>query len=81
MFNTITNDNGDTIGFYQDLKVLLISEIEEELKHDNYAVLGDDRRELLEELDHYKESEELLIISENNGMGYTVKTYIESFKK
>lgn len=80
MFNTITNDDGDTLGFYKDLKTLLISEIEEELKHDNYEVIGDDRRELLEELDRFKEYEELLILSENNGMGYTVKTYRESLK-
>lgn len=79
MANTITNNEGDMLGFYGDMLETLKSELIESIDNGHYEIL-EQYGEILEELGRYKESEELLILSENNGMGYTVKTYTESLK-
>ena len=79
MANTITNGEGDMLGFYSDMLETLKSELIESIDNGHYEIL-EQYGEILEELGRYKESEELLILSDNNGMGYTVKTYTESLK-
>lgn len=78
--NVISDGQDLLIGFYKDLKSYLLSEITEEINNSNYTVIGDEWRELLEELESYKECEELLVIN-NGGMGFVVMTYAESLKK
>lgn len=74
MANTITNNDGDMLGFYSDMLETLKSELIDSINNGHYEILGQ-YSEILEELGRYKESEELLILSDNNGMGYTITPY------
>lgn len=72
--NVIIKDNGDAIGYYADLSRLgkkYIKEAIDEENWDNVEVI----LEIQRELEPHKNCEELLVLSENNGMGYTVSVY------
>lgn len=74
MDNFITTDTGDTIGFYKDL-----SNFDKKQMH--LAVDKNDWEsvetfiEIQRMLDKYIEYDGLLVISDHNGMGYTVEPY------
>ena len=74
MNNIIINNIGDAIGYYSDL----VKALKEQAKH---AIECNDweSTELnisnLEMLDDFTDSDGLLVLSENNGMGWTIKRY------
>lgn len=77
MQNVICKDD-DVIGFYGDLVEYLKSELlgclqEEKGAPDSGALAN--YSEIFEQLEKQKDAAGLLVISENNGMGWTVKPY------
>lgn len=74
MDNTIYTDMDDTIGFYKDLargyKEMISQAVNREDYEDAKGLM-----EQLEEIKEYSEYDDLLILSENNGMGFTCKPY------
>ena len=73
--NVITDGFENQIGFYNDLKEMLKDTMINEIKGDNFAAINPEMVELLEDLDKYQDYGGLLVISENNGMGWTVTKY------
>lgn len=72
--NVIFNDMDESIGYYKDLYAMFVSVIEDALKkHD--SELAQEQVGYLVELDEYKDYDGLLVLSDNNGMGYTIKEY------
>lgn len=75
MENCIFNDeNNNTIGYYKDIKAGLKKQAEEYLKDDNWEE-AKDISDLLLDLEGWADNERLLVLSDNNGMGYTIKEY------
>lgn len=75
MENCIFNDdNNNTIGYYKDLKAGVIKIIENYIKEDNWEEARD-MVDILGELYGWRENTNLLVLSDNNGMGYTIKEY------
>lgn len=74
MNNTITTDYGDLIGFYADLSKYMADEFAEAVREKDWERV-ETLTEICRLLDDYKEANGLLIISENNGMGWTVEKY------
>lgn len=74
--NIIYNDMNESIGYYKDIKELYRHLIKN-------AILDGDReeemvlREQLTEVAQHKNYNGLLVLSENNGMGFTCKPYKE----
>ena len=78
--NTIFNDMDETIGYYNDLKKLLQEQAVEAVKQEEYeqaSMICDDLLELYELRDYAG----LIVLSDNNGMGFTAKPYKEETKK
>ena len=76
MSNTIINENNDMIGYYSDL----VSEIKDNAKEaiiSNEYEQAEDMIETLRMLDEHTDYDGLLVISEHNGMGFTVEQYKE----
>lgn len=77
MENCIYDSNKDeTIGFYEDVFKGYKALIEEALQADNIEEVNSLTEELTEIMD-WKDYEGLLVLSENNGMGFTCKPYSE----
>lgn len=74
MDNTIYTDMDETIGFYKDLARGYKEMISEAVGREDYED-AKDLMEQLEEIKEYKEYDDLLILSMNNGMGFTAKPY------
>lgn len=75
MENCIYNDNNNnTIGYYKDIKAGLKKIIEDYIKEDNWEETKD-MVELLQDLNERTDNGNLLVLSDNNGMGYTIKEY------
>lgn len=75
MENCIYNDNDNsTIGYYQDLKAGLKKQAEDFIKEDNWE-MAKDMADLLLDLNAWADNESLLVLSDNNGMGYSIKEY------
>ena len=74
MDNTIATENGDLIGFYADLFNSLSGDFTEAVREKDWERV-ETLTEICRLLDDYKEANGLLIISENNGMGWTVEKY------
>lgn len=72
--NVIFNDMGESIGYYKDLYAVFVSVIEDALK-DHDSDLAQEQVGYLVELDEYKDYDGLLIISDNNGFGFTCRPY------
>lgn len=73
--NVIYNpETDDVIGYYRDLQAMLTEDAVKALK-DRERERLEDLLELMNDLDDWKESPNLLVMSENNGMGYTIKEY------
>ena len=64
----------DTIGFYNDIKAGLKKQAEEFIADDNWEE-AKDIADLLLDLNAWADNERLLVLSNNNGMGYTIKEY------
>lgn len=78
--NVIINTDGDMIGFYNDLVQYLKNELlrllqEEKSAPDSGALAN--YSEIFEQLEKQKDAAGLLVISENNGMGWTAEKYRE----
>ena len=74
--NTIFNDMDETLGYYKDIVALyqdLISGATERNDMEEVKMLADE----LNEINEFKEYDGLLVLSENNGMGFTAKPYRE----
>lgn len=73
--NTIFDSNTeDTIGYYNDLRELLKEQAVEAVKAEDYeqaSMICDDLLELYELRDY----DGLIVLSENNGFGFTAKPY------
>ena len=74
MSNTITTDYGDLIGFYPDLFKSFEADFTEAVKEKDWERV-EELTEISKLLDDYEENDNLLVISENNGMGWTVMPY------
>lgn len=75
MENCIYNNNDNsTIGYCKDLKAGLKKIIEDYIKDDNWEE-AKDMADLLLDLNEWVDNENLLVLSDNNGMGYTIKEY------
>lgn len=73
--NVIYNDsNNSTIGYYKDLKAELKKIIEDYIKEDNWEE-AKDMADLLLDLNAWTDNGNLLVLSDNNGMGYSIKEY------
>lgn len=72
--NFIQRDNGDTIGYYSDLTRFNKEEIKKAVELNDWESV-EMFIEIQRELDHWTDSDGLVVISENNGMGWTVKQY------
>jgi molybdopterin converting factor small subunit len=74
MKNTIYNNNDELIGYYSDIAEGYKKEINEACARNDF----DNASELIEqlkEINEYEDSEKLLILSNNNGMGFTVNEF------
>lgn len=75
MENCIYNSNDNiTIGYYKDLKAGLKKVIEDYIKDDNWEE-AKDMADVLLDFNAWADNENLLVLSDNNGMGYTIKEY------
>ena len=74
MANIITTDYGDIVGYYKDLQDYLKEQAQEFLKDTNWEE-AKDLCDLLLDLNAWADNNNLLVISNNNGMGYTIKEY------
>ena len=75
MENCIFDDNTDgTIGFYKDMKSGLVEQGRDFIKSGDYEQARD-VCDMLLELEEYREFGGLLLLSENNGMGWTITKY------
>lgn len=74
--NVILNDMDESIGYYKDLYAMFESVIVDALKeHDTET--AQEQVGYLADLDEWKEYDGLLVLSMNNGMGFTAKPYRE----
>ena len=72
--NIIYNDNDETIGYFKDIYALyeeLLSEKTKEKDIEEAESLIQQMKDLME----YEDYDGLLVLSENNGMGFTVNKY------
>lgn len=72
--NVILNDMDESIGFYKDLVALYKDLISEATKNNDTEEIKD-LAEQLDEINEFKDYDDLLILSMNNGMGFTCKKY------
>lgn len=72
--NVILNDMDESIGYYKDLYAMFESVIVDALKnHDTET--AQEQVGYLVEIDEFKDYDGLLVLSMNNGMGFTAKPY------
>lgn len=72
--NVILNDMDESIGYYKDLYASIASVAIDAL-NDGDAETAQEQCEYLVELDEWKDYDGLLVLSMNNGMGFTAKPY------
>lgn len=78
--NVIYNDMDESIGYYKDLYKMFADVIADCLKnHDSET--AQEQIEYLVELDEWKDYDGLLVLSMNNGMGFTAKPYEKPIDK
>lgn len=68
------DDYGNALGFYDGMRKLFVDNVAEYIKSGDYERAGE-WCELLGDLDKYKESNALLVVTEHNGMGWTIDEY------
>lgn len=74
MDNTIFNDMDETIGYYSDLVSGYKKLIKEAVQDEDFEQ-AKDLMEQLEEINNWTDNDGLLVLSMNNGMGFTCKPY------
>ena len=74
MENTIFNNMDETIGYYSDLVRGYKKLIQEAVETDDFDN-AKDLMEQLEEINNWTDDDGLLVLSMNNGMGFTCKKY------
>ena len=74
MENTIYNDMDETIGYYSDLVSGYKKLIKEAVQEDDFDQARD-LMEQLEEINQWTDNDGLLVLSMNNGMGFTCRPY------
>lgn len=79
MDNVIYTSDDEAIGFYKDLRKVIIEQIHQLIEQKDYENASSLLDELMD-LEQYSECEELLITSDNNGMGFTVEKYKDKVK-
>ena len=72
--NVIFNDMDESIGYYKDLYASIASVAIEFLEKGD-AETAQEQVEYLVEMQDYKDYGDLLVLSMNNGMGFTCKPY------
>lgn len=72
--NVIYNNNDETIGYYNDLYAMFYSIIDDALKSRDIDT-AKEQLEYLEEMSEWANYDDLLVLSMNNGMGFTAKPY------
>ena len=70
----IINNDDNVLGYYKDLKEFLKDGVKQFIKDDEFDAAAGMLEELIE-LEEYKEETKLLILSENNGMGFSVGVF------
>lgn len=74
MDNTILNDMDETIGYYSDLVSGYKKLIKEAVQDEDFEQARD-LMEQLEEINNWTDNDGLLVLSMNNGMGFTCRQY------
>ena len=72
--NVIYNNDDETIGYYNDLYAMFYSIIDDALKSRDVET-AKEQLEYLDEMGEWANYEGLLVLSMNNGMGFTCKEY------
>lgn len=72
--NVIFNDMDESIGYYKDLYASIASVAIDAL-NDGDAETAQEQCEYLVEMSEWKDYDDLLVLSMNNGMGFTCKPY------
>lgn len=72
--NVIYNEKNECIGYYADLVKLYKVMIKTQLGEDDYEEVAELAKNL-QEIEEYEDYEGLLVLSDNNGMGFTIKKY------
>lgn len=73
--NIIYNSNDNTqIGYQKDLVAYLKTCLDEYVKQEEWEN-AKDMADLLLDFNAWADNENLLVLSDNNGMGYTIKEY------
>lgn len=75
--NVILTDMDESIGFYKDLYKMFEEVINDALK-DGDVDTAKEQMEYLEELNEHKHYTGLLLLSMNNGMGFTCQRLVDS---
>lgn len=74
MENTIYNDMDETIGYYSDIARGYKKLIKEAVDRDEFEE-AKDLMEQLDEINQWTDNDGLLVLSMNNGMGFTCRQY------
>ena len=72
--NIITNDRDESIGYYKDIMKLYQDLMKLAIDNQDFEELASLTEQVQDIMEH-KDYEGLLILSENNGMGFTVNEY------
>lgn len=78
--NVILNSKDEQVGYYADLVAAIKYGVELYLKDNDFENAGTGI-EVLNDLAEYSDYGELLVVSDNNGMGYTVRKYIDTISQ
>ena len=70
----IINNDDNVLGYYKDLKEFLKDGVKHFIKEDEFEAAGGMIEELIE-LEEHKEETKLLIMSDNNGMGFSIEVF------
>ena len=72
MNNIIYTASDEAIGFYKDLKAVMVEETKKSVERGEYEQASQNCEDLAE-LEQLKDYEGLIIVSYNNGMGFTAQ--------
>lgn len=75
--NVIITDTGDTIGFAHDLKNNVLDDMKYFIGEENWEMVST-LSDIMVALQTWQDSPCLLVLSDNNGMGYTVREYTQN---
>lgn len=72
--SVLYDNNDNVLGFYPDLKNYLVGILRDDTDNGDWEDAGE-VADLLMELERWEDSTKLLVLSENNGMGNTIREY------